>query len=143
MKHKKRYGRRIDSNGYIVIGIGYRYIKEHRLIMEKFLGRPLKKHEDIHHINGIKTDNRIENLQIISHSEHTRLSRKGHLIDMSSRVCSICGTNKPRIGGKNKRPQWSYLYDELICVKCYGHWIYRNEHIIKNEIFDNLLDCLV
>lgn len=45
-------------------------IKEHRALMAIFLNRPLMDNEIIHHKNGIKTDNRIENLEIISASEH-------------------------------------------------------------------------
>ncbi|MEK6881049.1 MAG: HNH endonuclease [Nanoarchaeota archaeon] len=49
------------------------YIQEHRLIIEQYLCRYLNKDEHIHHINGIKTDNRIENLQIINNSNHIKL----------------------------------------------------------------------
>jgi len=46
-------------------------VKQHRWVMEGYLGRPLLATEDVHHINEIKDDNRPENLEIISHGEHT------------------------------------------------------------------------
>ena len=42
---------------------------ENIFIMSEYLKRPLKKHENVHHLNGIRDDNRIENLELWSKSQ--------------------------------------------------------------------------
>jgi hypothetical protein len=65
-------GRFTQKHGYIMVYIGNgKYRFEHDLIMEKYLGRSLDKNERCHHKNAIRNDNRIENLELVTISEHT------------------------------------------------------------------------
>lgn len=48
-------------------------IREHRFVMAEFLGRPLKPNEHIHHIDGNKLNNKLNNLLLITNSKHNKL----------------------------------------------------------------------
>lgn len=64
-KHPNFSGGYLNRDGYrIVFGK-----LEHRVVMEEFLGRKLEKDENVHHINGVKTDNRLQNLELWNTSQ--------------------------------------------------------------------------
>jgi hypothetical protein len=58
-----------NANGYRVITVKGKQVLEHRWVMEQKLGRPLTRQETVHHINGQRTDNRIENLELWSSNQ--------------------------------------------------------------------------
>jgi|TARA_R100001530_G_scaffold903_2_gene1576 hypothetical protein len=70
-KHPLYKGGHIDENGYNRIWVDGKLCFEHRVLVEKDLNCKLARDEYVHHINGNPSDNRLENLKVMSASEHT------------------------------------------------------------------------
>ncbi|SBS73831.1 hypothetical protein MHPYR_180081 [uncultured Mycobacterium sp.] len=109
---KWRGGRTINTSGYVYIYAPDHphcnkdgNVAEHRLVMEEHLGRHLDPSECVHHFNHIRTDNRLENLELMdSWSQHMR--RHGYY---EPRNCGNCGVTIMRSRAMRRRyPKQSF-----------------------------------
>jgi len=99
-----------------------RYLQEHRVIMERLLGRKLKYNECVHHVNEIRDDNSIENLKVMTLGNHTalhhKMNRHKHGWTRNYDSCTECGTSA--------RPHCA----NGMCKRCYNRIFYRKKNYL-------------
>lgn len=96
---RTRTGGTTAASSYVAVRLpdGYKgkpvanlYVYEHRLVVEQYLGRLLCKDETVHHLNDVKTDNRLANLVVISPFLHHWIHNTSRGVKMVRMLC-VCG----------------------------------------------------
>lgn len=139
VKYKQLVCRQYTSDG--------KYAYVHRIIMENYLGRKLDTCEVVHHCNGNSLDNRLENLELMLRSEHT----KGHLskrltgctsrADIISKQRSTLKVNDVSDIREFYLKKKDSLSKREFCIQqgnFYNVREYTISRIIDNKIFKNL-----
>jgi hypothetical protein len=120
LHHNWNSGRIENSEGYVLLRSGKgKYRREHVVIMEEHIGRPLNPDECVHHRNGIRDDNRLSNLELLTRTSHIKkyhpkAKNPANWIEV---VCTHCGIRFERYHRRYKKTA------NMFCSsKCYHDW---------------------
>lgn len=101
------------------------HVYRYRLEMEKFLGRYLLPEEVVHHKNGIVDDDRIENLEVMTQSNHLKLHSPLTPPLVLQGKWSVAGFNACVICGSSETPHQA----KGMCKKCYNVEYQKGKHL--------------
>lgn len=122
----KVYGPYIRDDGrrYVIVKRGRKRETTlySRYLMEKHLGRKLEPHEHVDHINDDPTDDRIENLQIISQLDNTLKYHALHPKEIHKFNCPICGKEAERDAEKVRKEQKRGVAGPFCSRSCAGKY---------------------
>lgn len=126
-KHRPNGGRTVDKSGYVLVlcpGHPYAnfhgYVREHRLVIEQIIGRYLQPGEVVHHRNGIKDDNRPENLHLYdSQARHKQEELRGNQYSLG----------KGNRGKRVFRSREQMLQDLIPLLMTYGRYGVKRVHL--------------
>lgn len=129
---KSEYGNvGINKAGYHIITSakeGNLKKRVHRLIWEDWYGKPVPKGYVIHHINGDKTDNRIQNLQCVESGVHTRFHHKG------KKCKPFTEEHKKKLGKSKKGKPLSEEHKQKIAESNKGIHLLKYARVVKNGV---------
>jgi acetyltransferase-like isoleucine patch superfamily enzyme len=92
-------GRRSDKDGYIFIRHNGEYVREHRKIVADAIGRELTADEVVHHINGLKNDNRLDNLLLFpNESQHQKFHNNTFVVMRKPSITELIDNGFLEIG---------------------------------------------
>lgn len=118
---KWRGGRTTSGTGYVYTyapdhpnATEAGYVMEHRLVIEAAIGRHLEPHEEVHHRNHVRDDNRLENLQLTSGVAEHRSIHSGR----SDVPCAHCGAAVSRTHAQRER--FEHVYCSRTCAALAG-----------------------